>query len=236
MTDEAKILIVDDDEEIRGLIALYLQNHGFRVLMAEEGGQIVELLLREKPDLIILDIVLPDTDGVQLCRRIREHSDIPILFLSCKREADDIIAGLDTGGDDYMTKPFDPLVLVARVKANLRRRTASPQQTREKAALLRFGEVEANLHNYEVRVGGEPVDLFAKERQLLFFLLKHPNQVFSAAQLHDQVWGWDSFSDERTVMVHISNLRRKLERDPSAPRHIRTVRGFGYQFFLDGKL
>lgn len=232
MTKVAKIMIVDDEEEIRGLIALYLRNHGFQVVMAKDGSQTLALLKQEKPDLMVLDIVLPDTDGVELCRRIREHSDIPIVFLSCKREADDIIAGLDTGGDDYMTKPFDPMVLVSRVKANLRRVAAGQKRDKEDM-LITCGELQANLQSLEVLVKGELIDLFAKERQLLLFLMQNQNQVFSAEQLHKQVWGWDSFSDERTVMVHISNLRKKIESDSAAPKYIHTVRGFGYKFCSD---
>lgn len=232
MTKAAKILIVDDEEEIRGLIGLYLRNHGFQVVMAKDGSQTIAQLKQEKPDLIVLDIVLPDTDGVELCRRIREHSDIPIIFLSCKREADDIITGLDTGGDDYMTKPFDPMVLVSRVKANLRR-VAAGQKRGKEDMLITCGELQANLQSLEVLVKGEFIDLFAKERQLLLFLLQNQNQVFSAEQLHKQVWGWDSFSDERTVMVHISNLRKKIESDSAAHKYIHTIRGFGYKFCLD---
>jgi DNA-binding response OmpR family regulator len=232
MTKAAKIMIVDDEEEIRGLIGLYLRNHGFQVVMAKDGSQTLALLQQEKPDLMVLDIVLPDTDGVELCRRIREHSDIPIVFLSCKREPDDIIAGLDTGGDDYMTKPFDPMVLVSRVKANLRR-VAVGQKRGKEDMLITCGVLQANLQSLEVLVKGELIDLFAKERQLLLFLMQNQNQVFSAEQLHKQVWGWDSFSDERTVMVHISNLRKKIESDSAAPKYIHTVRGFGYKFSSD---
>ncbi|MGG1636134.1 response regulator transcription factor [Paenibacillus sp. NRS-1760] len=232
MTEGAKILIVDDEKEIRELIGLYLRNHGLQVVMAKDGNQTLGLLKQEKPDLVILDIVLPDMDGVELCRRIREYSDIPIVFLSCKKEADDIIGGLDTGGDDYMTKPFDPMVLVSRVKANLRR-VSSIQKRSKEMMLITCGDLQVNLQSLEVQVNGELIDLFAKERQLLLFLLQNPNQVFSAEQLHRQVWGWDSFSDERTVMVHISNLRKKIEPDQSATKYIHTVRGFGYKFCRD---
>ncbi|ATY85703.1 DNA-binding response regulator [Kyrpidia spormannii] len=196
---------------------------------AEAGRHAVDFLKWESPDLLILDVVLPDVNGVELCRAIRRYSDVPVLFLSWKGTPDDIIAGLDKGGDDYVTKPFDPMVLVARVKARLRRAKVEREETPRPHTLC-FGNVEIDFRSYTVRVDGRPVELFTKERQLLFFLARHPDQVFSPTQLHHHVWGWDAPSDERTVPVHISNLRKKIEPDPSRPIYIRTVRGFGYRF------
>ncbi|MDI3256718.1 MAG: response regulator transcription factor [Kyrpidia sp.] len=234
MNEGHKVLVVEDDGELRELVELYLRSHGYRTASAENGRRALELLCREQPDLLILDVLLPDMNGVELCRRIRRSSDVPVLFLSWKGTPGDIVAALEEGGDDYLTKPFDPMVLLARVKARLRR-PGSGFHDGAGMESVRFGHVEVNFRSLEVRVAGKRVDLFTKERQLLFFLLQHPDQVFSATQLHEQVWGWDASSDERTVMVHISNLRKKIEPDPMRPRYIQTVRGFGYKFSGEGE-
>ncbi|WP_409342614.1 response regulator transcription factor [Paenibacillus sp. MBLB4367] len=224
----AKILVVEDEEEIRELIRLYLQNEGYVAVLAEDGEQALQLFEQEKPDLVVLDIVLPDTDGIELCGIIRKRSDVPIIFVTCKRESEDMISGFEAEADDYVTKPFDPAVLVARVKANLRRVLHQRKKASDEA--WRDDRLYVNLQNYEVLVHGQPVPLLPKERQLLILLLKHRNQVFSVEQLYDRIWGWESDSDDRTVMVHISNLRKKIEQDPATPKYIHTVRGFGYKF------
>lgn len=228
LAPQGKILIVEDEPEIRDLVRLYLHNGRFATISAENGGEAIRLLEQEQPDLILLDILLPDTDGLSLCKEIRKRSAVPIIFLTCKRDADDIVNGLDTGGDDYMTKPFDPVVLLARVKAHLRR--AGMKEIPKEESIWQDDRLSVNWKNFEVHVANQPVPLFAKERQLLLYLVRHANQVFSVEQLYEHIWGWDRESDERTVMVHISNLRKKIEADPTNPKYIVTVRGFGYKF------
>jgi DNA-binding response OmpR family regulator len=227
-TAAGKILLVEDDADIRQLIRLTLESQGFEVWAAEDGRKGLELFRGVKPDLALLDILLPGMTGLELCKELRRWSDAPVMFLSCKREAEDIIAGLDIGADDYMTKPFDPAVLVARVKARLRRANGAGSVVRATS----LGPIEIDWPGREVRRDGAPLPLFTKERQLLFFLLEHPNQVFSIAQLYERVWGMEHGSDEQTVKVHISNLRRKIGDDPAHPKWIVTVRGFGYKMVL----
>ncbi|MGE5701494.1 MAG: response regulator [Clostridia bacterium] len=229
------ILVVEDDQDLRELMRLYLEKNGLQVYCAENGEQSLHLLRQKQPDVIVMDVMLPDANGVDLCQSIREFCQTPIIFVSRMREADDIIKGLELGGDDYMTKPFDPNILVARVKAHLRRAALAKQQGDQSAdqRFFRYKGLEIDLHGYEVKLDGEPVALYAKELQLLLFLVQHPNQVFSFQQLLDQVWGYDHARDERTVMVQISNLRKKIERDPTNPRYIQTVRGFGYKFHIE---
>lgn len=229
------IMLVEDDEDIRELVQLYLINAGYRVTALETGEQAMELVTKEKFDLFVLDIMLPDTSGMELCRRIRAGSEAIILFLTCKRESDDIVAGLEIGADDYVVKPFNPKMLVARITGHLRRSVlaaASDAGKHKDGQLWRHGRLEVDFGNYEVRVDGEVVPMYAKEKQLLAFFIENPNQVFSVGQLYERIWGWDRESDERTVMVHVRNLRKKIEEDPGNPRYVVTVRGFGYQFCL----
>ena len=224
-----KVLVVEDDTEIRELISLYLRKQDYQVLEAENGQQALDLFSLENPSLVVLDVLLPEINGFDVCKRMRNISRVPILFLSSKSDAKDIITGLDAGGDNYLTKPFDPSVLVAKVKAALRRESYGKPDLQ----LLKFGELEIDLQSYEVRSNGKSITLSSKEFQLLFFLAQSPNQVLSIEQIYNQVWGYSQFGDRRTVMVHMSHLRKKLEPDPSHPRYIITVRGFGYKFQAD---
>lgn len=219
----ARILVIEDDTDIHGFIRLALENQGYEVLTAEDGQRGLQLFHQEKPNLILLDIILPGLSGLEICHEIRKSSNTPILFLTCKREAEDVIDGLELGADDYMTKPFDPAILVARVKALLRRVTTD-------ARLTRYGDLEIDWPGRSIIRDGQPVALYTKERQLLFLLLEHPNQVISVAQIYNLLWGLEHGSDEQTVKVHISNLRKKIEDDPANPKYIQTVRGFGYKF------
>ena len=221
---QPKILVVEDDPEINQFLTIYLTKHGYQVTAASDGRQALVLFEQEKPDLVLLDNIIPGIQGPELCRTIRMHASTPIIFLSCKWETEDIVKGLELGGNDYITKPFVPQELLARVKANLRHKDRTENE------VLSFGPLQINLGNYEVHLHQEPVVLFAKELQLLLFLARNPNRVFRVDELHAKVWGDSSDSDLRTVMVHISNLRRKLEQDPKNPSFIRTVRGFGYLF------
>ncbi|NEW08575.1 response regulator transcription factor [Paenibacillus sp. SYP-B3998] len=230
------IMLVEDEEDIRELVRLYLVKEGYRVSVAENGEQAMELASKERFDLFVLDIMLPDANGMELCRRIRANSNAIILFLTCKRESDDIIAGLENGADDYVVKPFNPKMLVARVTGHLRRSVlaaASQAGRRKDGQLWRHGRLEVDFGNYDVRVDGDVVPMYAKEKQLLTFFIENPNHVFNVGQLYDRIWGWDRESDERTVMVHIRNLRKKIEEDPGNPRYVVTVRGFGYKFCLE---
>lgn len=226
---DVKIMVVEDDPEIRDLVTLYLENEGYSVMGVATGSDAIEQFSMFLPSLIILDVLLPDMKGVQVCEHIRKFSYIPVLFVSCMPSSEYIIAGLESGGDDYIVKPFDPAVLLARVKANLRRLDHS-KLSEESAYTLKFGDLIIYTDRLEVYMGDQKLSLYSKELQLLMFFAKHPNVVFSTRQLYERVWGWNCESDERTVMVHISNLRKKIETDtPNSPR-ILTVRGFGYKF------
>jgi len=219
----ARIVVVEDDADIRQLIRFALEPHGFQVWEAANGREGMDVFRSVRPDLAILDIVMPEMNGMELCEEIRRTSGAPVIFLSGKREAEDVIAGLDIGADDYVTKPFDPSVLVARVKARLRREGEAKRPTA-------LDGLEIDWLGRDVRKDGESVQLYTKERQLLFFLLGRPNEVFSITQLYENVWGPVVDNYEQTVKVHISNLRRKLEDEPSQPKYIVTIRGFGYKF------
>lgn len=225
---QARILVVEDDVDIRDLIRLYLEREGFAVDAAASAEQGDSLLRQGEYQLLLTDIMLPQMSGMELARRVRSHSKLPIIFLTSKNEPQDIIAGLETGGDDYITKPFDPDVMAARVKAVLRRSDAERQRT--ETWPWDDGRLRANENTGEVSVEGTPAALSAKELQLLFYLIKHRNQVFSVQHLYERIWGFDRHSDERTVMVHIHHLRKKIEPDAANPSYIVTVRGFGYKF------
>ena len=229
---EQTILVIEDDQEIGELMGLYLEREGYRVVHAESGEQGLGWLTLEHPDLILLDILLPGMSGMDVCNQVRMVSDVPIIFISCKRDNEDIINGLELGGNDYITKPFNPTVMVARVKSKLRR-TAMKRELEEQESLWRHGHLEIDMRTEEVHVHGKSVSLFVKERQLLMYLLQNPNRVFSVSHLFDKIWGQGKDSDERTVMVHMSNLRRKIELDPSNPKMLQTVRGYGYKFNME---
>jgi len=224
-----KILIVDDEHEISDLLDRYLTRDMFQVIIADSGQTAIQLAKSEKPDLIILDILLPDINGIEVCQKIRSKSTVPILFISCKDDASDKVLGLEFGGDDYITKPFSPSEVVARVKAHLRRNRLLTDNSSEKL-ILKFPGLEIDASSYTVHTNDKIVRLPAKEFQILNVLAQHPNQIFTAAQLFDLVWQEDSSGDLRTVVVHISNLRKKIEQDSSRPKYIQTVRNVGYRF------
>lgn len=229
--DGAKILVVDDEPDITELIELYLVREGFQVYLADTGATALELVQDVRPDLIILDIQMQQMTGIEVCEHIRATSDVPILFISCMSDDTDIIHGLSVGGDDYMTKPFSPRQLVARVKAHLRRRMpAPPANAAEQPAVLSYGPLSINLEEHTIHLEGEPINLSVKEFDLLTHLARHPNKVFNLDHLYQAIWGADSIGDTRTLMVHISNLRKKIEADPANPSLIVTVRGVGYKF------
>jgi DNA-binding response OmpR family regulator len=224
----ASILIVEDDEQIAELMRDFLEAEGFRVLHAASGRETNDELARGRPDLVLLDVMLPDESGFEICRRLRRDSTVPVLFLSARDSDADKIRGLGLGGDDYIVKSATPAEVVARVKAVLRR--TSPVGGLHK---LRFGELEVDLAAHEVSCEGRPIELTAREFELLRVLVEHPRQVFSRDQLFELVWG--SFGDRSAVAVYIGRLRQKIEPDPASPRYIVTVWGAGYRLDAGGR-
>jgi DNA-binding response OmpR family regulator len=231
--EETKVLIVDDEPEITELIGMYLSREGFDVHTTDNGTDALKLAEELQPDLIILDIQLNNADGIEICRQIRETSNVPILFVSCKDDDTDIIHGLSAGGDDYVTKPFSPKQLVARVRAHLRRQSlhvAESLKDSELPAIISFDGLVINADAHTVHLNGKPIPVSAKEFDLLTHLARHPNKAFHLDDLYKIIWGADSVGDTRTLMVHVSNLRKKIEPDPANPEFIITVRGVGYKF------
>ena len=221
------VLVVDDEPIVRDVVVRYLRRDGFATLEAGTGEEAMRLLEREVPSLVVLDVMLPGTDGLEICRRIRATSDLPIVLLTARGDEADRIVGLELGADDYVTKPFSPRELAIRVRNLLRRAAPTGAQARE---VIRFGTVEVDGAAREVRRDGVPLKLTLKEFDLLWFLVSHPRRVFSRDQLMDRVWGYTSALDTGTVTVHIRRLREKVERDPADPRLLKTVWGVGYKF------
>jgi two-component system response regulator ResD len=219
------VLVVDDEPIVRDVVVRYLEHDGFETLAAADGDVARALIEEREPALVVLDVMLPGTDGLSLCRWIRERSAMPVILLTARGEEADRIVGLDLGADDYVTKPFSPRELSARVRAVLRRR-APDQAGRETIA---FGDVELDGSSREVSKAGAIVPMTAREFDLLSFLASHPRQVFSRDQLMDRVWGYTTAVDTGTVTVHVRRLREKIETDPTAPRHLMTVWGIGYR-------
>lgn len=222
-----KILIVDDDENICELLRLYLEKDGFETLVANDGRQAVDFAEKYSPDLVLLDIMLPELDGWQVCREIRKFSEVPIIMLTAKGETFDKILGLELGADDYVTKPFDTKEIIARIKAVLRRSNDSDKQN--KVEEVRYDKLKINLTNYELEVDGKRIDTPPKELELIYHLASNPNRVYTRDQLLDEVWGFDYYGDSRTVDVHVKRLREKLE-DISEEWSLKTVWGVGYKF------
>ena len=219
----ASILVVEDESSIASFLALYLKNAGYTVHTAATGGEALEAVDADAPALIVLDLMLPDIDGIEVCRRIRAGSDVPILMLTARDEDVDKIIGLEVGADDYMTKPFNPRELVARVKSILRR--ATPERRLPESAVLRHGDLTIDAGRREVRVGEEEIQLAPKEFDLLWELLDHRGLVLTRDQLLERVWGYTFAGDTRTVDVHVRQIRRKL--GDASP--IVTVWGVGYK-------
>ena len=226
------VLLVEDQKDLAQTIADYLMADGYEICICHTGNEAIEQYKKSKPDLIILDIMLPDIDGIQLLNKIRSESKIPILMLSARTNDVDKILALGLGADDYMTKPFSPGEMVARVRAQIRRYTEfSSEQTGEiHSGELRFGDIIINPDSYTVMINGQDAGLVAKEFELLYFLAKNKGRVFTREQLFDQIWGYDSFGDINTVTVHIRRIRQKIEKDPTQNQHIKTVWGVGYKF------
>lgn len=228
----AKILIVDDDSNIREILRMYLSNEGYELCFASNGSEALDRFHSEKPDLVILDIMLPLINGWEVCRLIRKESTVPIIMVTAKDTTGDKINGLDIGADDYVVKPFDPQEVVARVKALLRRAGELSGAAKKEAGVTRIGNLEVNLAQFSVFLDGQKVELKPKEIQLLAFLLDNPQIVFTREQLLEKVWGYDYMGETRTVDVHIKRLREKLESEDSIWR-IATVWGVGYKLEVD---
>ena len=220
------VLVVDDEPIVREVVVNYLRREGFRTLEAADGDTARRLVEEGSPTLVVLDVMLPGTDGLELCRWIRARSDLPVIMLTARGEEADRIVGLELGADDYVTKPFSPRELAARVRTVLRRSSADLPR----AERLSFDGLEIDARTRDVVRNGEPLRLTAREFDLLFFLANHPRQVFSRDQLMDRVWGYGPALDTGTVTVHVRRLREKIEVDPSRPRFLETVWGVGYRF------
>jgi DNA-binding response OmpR family regulator len=225
---DGHILIVEDERDIRELLRICVESSGFRVSVAGSVSEARALLVNEMPDLALLDINLPDGNGLQLCAEIRERSDMPIIMVTCRKEGREVVAGLEGGANDYIVKPFDVDVVIARIRTQFRSYAYWKKTNLKNRLCNRY--LSINLDSCEVTIGGKLVALSVKERHLLLFLASHPNRVFSAGLLYDRIWGLDGTSDENTVSVHIRYLRRKIEVNPSEPNYIQTIRGFGYKF------
>lgn len=226
MTDKT-VLIVDDEEPIRELLALYLSKAGFKVQEAADGAQALIKYQESKPDIIILDIMMPVLDGLEVCRQIRKFSCIPIIMLTSRSEDDDRIMGLELGADDYVTKPFNPREVVARVKAVLRRQ-AAPKEVPD--AALSYPHLLVDMAKHTVTAFGQEIPFANKEMELLWYLASHPGLAFSREQLLESVWGYSYCGDTRTVDTHIKRIRKKLAIDAASPWDIKTVWGIGYKF------
>jgi two-component system alkaline phosphatase synthesis response regulator PhoP len=220
------ILVVDDEPKIVKLARDYLEKAGFQVLTAGDGNTALAMARTEKPDLIVLDLMLPGMDGLDVCRAIRRESDVPIVMLTARVEETDQVTGLELGADDYITKPFSPRALVARVRAVLRRVRGGVHQP----GIVRAGDLEIDLKGHRVQRGAEEIPLTRLEFNILAVLAQHPGQAFTRAQLLDRLHGVAYDGYDRSIDAHVKNLRRKLEADPAEPRYVLTVYGIGYKF------
>lgn len=228
-----KVLVVDDDEKTVELVRLYLNRDGYRVLTAYDGIEALRLARESHPDLIVLDLMLPGIDGLEICRTLRAESDVPIIMLTARTTDDDRLTGLDLGADDYVTKPFSPRELAARVRAVLRRLPGEAVQRGPDE--VRHGDLTVNFMKHEVTLGGNTINLTPVEFKLLGALVREPGRVFNRAQLIEKALGYDFEGFDRTIDVHILNLRRKLESEPGSPKYVKTVYGAGYKFAGSGR-
>ena len=226
-----RILIIDDEPSVHDVVKAYLEREGFIVYDATNGQEGLDLALVKRPDLVVLDLMLPDLSGEEICKQLRERSDVAILMLTAKTAEDQRVEGLSLGADDYVTKPFSPRELVARIKAVLRRTAGGDMPLVE---LLRFdgGRLEIDSARHEVRIAGEPVDLTPSEYKLLLAIAQYPGRAYSRFELINRVQGHDFEGYERTIDAHVKNLRRKIEEDPAHPRYVETVHGIGYRLGL----
>jgi DNA-binding response OmpR family regulator len=228
-SDARTVLLVEDEPTLASTLSYNLRKNGFKVLSAVDGVAGLQEARRARPDIIVLDLMLPKMDGLEVCRRLRAESDVPILILTAKSEEFDKVVGLEVGADDYLTKPFGMRELMARLRALLRRSAAGRADT-DDGTRISTGDLELDARGRSVKRKGMEIQLKPKEFDLLHFLARNPGQVFTREQLLERVWGYEFFGGSRTVDVHIRWLREKLEAQPAQPRHILTVRGVGYKF------
>jgi len=224
-----KILIVDDDAEIRKVIGIYLENEGYEILKAENGEQALKLIAENEVALVLLDIMMPGMNGTDVCMKIREDSIMPIIFLSAKSEDLDKIQGLASGADDYITKPFNAMELIARVKSQVRRYTRYTTESRTPKNIIEIGNLTINTDTREVFVDDNDIRLTPKEFDILELLANNKGMVFSIAKIYERVWGEDSYKSDNTIMVHITKIREKIEAYPKKPIYIKTIWGVGYK-------
>ena len=230
MKDKPYILVVDDDPNISRLEQLYLEKEGYEVKVAADGNEAIESFRKLPPDLVLLDVMLPGTDGYEVLKAIRKSGSIPVIMVTAKGETFDKVLCLELGADDYIVKPFDGKEMIARVKAVLRRAHGSEE---EQAGDLSFPGLTVSLKEYDAHYDGKRLEMPPKELEVLYFLASHPNQVFTREQLLNQIWGFDFFGDSRTVDVHIKRLREKLADSEKYGWSLYTVRGVGYKFSTD---
>ncbi|WP_424447291.1 MtrAB system response regulator MtrA [Microbacterium arborescens] len=219
----SRILVVDDDTALAEMIGIVLRTEGFDTVFCADGAAAVEAWRTEKPDLILLDLMLPGVDGIEICTRVRAESGVPIIMLTARTDTADVVRGLESGADDYIVKPFNPKELVARIRTRLRPAVAAASES------LRIGDLVVDVEGHEVRRGSEVIALTPLEFELLVALASKPQQVFSREMLLEQVWGYHYKADTRLVNVHVQRLRAKVEIDPDNPRIVTTVRGVGYR-------
>lgn len=227
------ILIVDDEKEIRNLIAIYLKNEGYEVLEASDGEEGLSLLKKHKVHLIVLDIMMPNVDGIEMCMKVRETDEMPIIMLSAKSQDMDKIVGLTLGADDYVTKPFNPLELIARIKSQLRRYIKMNRLDEMNENEIEIGDMRINTDTHEVIVNKEKVKLTPREFSILELFARNQGIVMSAEQIYEKVWKEEAIQSENTVMVHIRKIRERIETNPRNPQYIKTVWGVGYKIEKD---
>ena len=231
---ERTILVIEDEQNINDILTFSLGKEGYKTLSALDGLKGLEMARTENPDLILLDVMLPGLDGWEVCKKVREQSQVPIIMLTAREDEVDKVLGLELGADDYITKPYSMRELAARVKANLRRSAANVTAAQEKAPenqdTILSGDLSINVDRYEVSKNGEVIDITLREFELLKFLAQQPGKIFSREKLLENVWGYEYYGDVRTVDVTVRRLREKIEDDPSMPKYIITKRGVGYYF------
>lgn len=227
------ILVIEDEQNINDILTFSLGKEGYKTLSALDGITGLEMALTENPDLILLDVMLPGLDGWEICKKVREHSQVPIIMLTAREDEVDKVLGLELGADDYITKPYSMRELAARVKANLRRSSTVPvvkESEPENQDTIISGDLAINVERYEVSKNGQTIDITLREFELLKFLAMQPDKIFSREKLLENVWGYEYYGDVRTVDVTVRRLREKIEDDPSMPKYIITKRGVGYYF------
>jgi len=228
MVNENQIFVIEDEPSVAEVVSLYLRRSGFSVSVFHDGKNALEALENTTPALVVLDLMLPGVDGWEITRWLRAKGDVPIIMLTARREEMDRIAGLEMGADDYVVKPFSPQELVSRVRAVLRRTRGVVEEPQEKSLVI--GDLELDPQTRLVTLAGQEIGLTVKEFELLWFLMRHPRQVFTRDQLLENIWGLSDYIDPGTVTVHIRRLREKIEKDSSLPEHLLTVWGVGYKF------